>query len=159
MEGRGAATIHDVALSTISSPPIATTSPAIDDLLHKRQRTEKGLERCKKSLASLEGYLSTLNVQNVNANTLVDVMENYNETGARLDEKVLILEKQLKDFDEQLSVERKSLTDTPHSDMLRQRATISVFAEIEGEVEIALIYGMWSYDMINLRLFEVSEQL
>jgi hypothetical protein len=143
VEGRGAATIHDVALSAMPSPPVVTTSATIDELLLKKQRTEKALERCKKSLASLEAYLSTLNVQHIDVTELGKVMENYDATGAVLDEKVLGLEKTLKGIEEQLEVERKNLAEPSRlNDRLKQRATISVFAQVEGEVEMVLIYGV-----------------
>ena len=142
MEGRGAATIHDVALSSMPAPPVVTTSVAIEGLLSKKQRTEKALERCKKSLSSLEGFLSTLNVQHIDVTALGKVMENYDTTGAALDEKVIGLEKTLKSIEEQLEAERKNLNGPSRDQKLGQRATIGVFAEAEGEVEMALIYGV-----------------
>ena len=142
MEGRGAATIHDVALSSMPASPVVTTSVAIEELLSKKQRTEKALERCKKSILSLEGFLSTLNVQHIDVTALGKVMENYDTTGAALDEKVIGLEKTLKSIDEQLEAERKNLNGPSRDQKLGQRATIGVFAEAEGEVEMALIYGV-----------------
>jgi len=147
VEGRGATTsIQEVALSAMPSSPIVTTSATIEYLLWKKKRTEKALERCNKSLASLESYLSTLNVQHVVVTELGKVMEGYDATGAVLDEKVLDLEKTLKEIDQQLEVERAKLSSPNRNNGLNQRATISVLADIEGEVEMVLIYGMWNDD-------------
>jgi septal ring factor EnvC (AmiA/AmiB activator) len=146
VEGRGTATIHDVALSNVFLPPVETTSASIEALLSKKQRTEKALERCKKSSRSLEAYLSTLNAQHVDATALEKVIYNYEANGAVLDEKAMNLEKGLEDIDEQLENERKNLAGPRSNDKLHQRATIGVFAEAEGQVEMALIYGMWSHE-------------
>jgi hypothetical protein len=149
VEGRGTATIHDVALSSVPSPPIETTSATIEELVSKKQRTGKALERCKKSLNSLEVYLSTLNVQHIDPTALGEVIDNYEATGAILDEKALDLEKTLNGIDEQLENERKKLAGPRRDDRLHQRATIGVFAKVEGEVQMALIYGMWNDGMRN----------
>jgi len=153
VEGRGAATIHDVALSSMPSPPVVKTSAIIEELLLKKQRSEKALERCKKSLSSLEGFLSTLNVQHIDVTALGKVMENYDATGSALDDKVIELEKTLKGIDEQLEIERKNLNGPSPNAKLGHRATIGVFAQLESEVEMSLIYAVhhaeWSagYDV------------
>jgi hypothetical protein len=133
----------------VPSPPIETTSATIEELVSKKQRTGKALERCKKSLNSLEVYLSTLNVQHIDPTALGEVIDNYESTGAILDEKALDLEKTLNGIDEQLENERKKLAGPRRDDRLHQRATISVFAEVKGEVQMALIYGMWNDGMRN----------
>ncbi|KAF9465728.1 hypothetical protein BDZ94DRAFT_1320028 [Collybia nuda] len=142
VEGRGAATIHDVALSDIPEPVVASMSPDLEDLLSKQEWNQKALERAKKSLASLEAYLSTLNVQHINVTELGQVMDSYDIAGEKLDKKVTELEKTLKGIEADIKVERKKLTGPTRDARLRKRATIGVFANSEGEVEIVLIYGV-----------------
>jgi hypothetical protein len=88
-------------------------------------------------------------VQHIDVTALAKVMENYDTTGAALDEKVLGLEKTLKSIDDQLVVERKNLTGPSVNNKLGQRATIGVFADVEGEVEMVLIYGVLNNDRLD----------
>jgi hypothetical protein len=141
VEGRGAATIHDVTVSKIPPPPTVSTSPNLSALLEKKKKTQKGLERCQKSLASLETYLSTLHVQHVDVSQIGGVMEKYDMEGKKLDEKVLELEKLLETIENEIKAERTSLAGPESNNKLAMRAAISVFAESAGTVEMVLIYG------------------
>jgi peptidoglycan hydrolase CwlO-like protein len=142
VEGRGAATIHDVALSDITTNADASRSTDdLDSLLAKKEWNQKALERSKKSIASLEAYLSSLNVQHVDVTELGKVMDNYDAVGQKLDEKVTKLEKTLKAIEADIKTERDKLREHSENAKLKKRAAIGVFAELEGEVEIVLIYG------------------
>jgi hypothetical protein len=141
VEGRGAATIHDVALSAMPPLPVVTTSSKLEGLLSKKIQTQDALTRCKKSLAFLEGYLGTLNVQHIDIAELARVISSYDATGKDLDDKVRELEKELNGIDEEIKVERSELAGPGRIDRLGQRATIGVFANTGGEVEIVLVYG------------------
>jgi hypothetical protein len=141
VEGRGAATIHDVTVSNISHPPTPRTSPALEALLHKKDRKVKALERCKKSLVSLESYLSTLNVQYIAMSELRSVMADYDKAAEELDIRGLELKKELKDVEHEIEMARGRLTEGTFNDKLNRRAAIGLFATSEGDVEIVLIYG------------------
>ena len=141
VEGRGAATIHDVTLSTITPPPIPTSSPLLVELLSKEKRVEKALGRTIKSLLSLETYLSSLKAEHLQVTKLQEVVEQYDSTAGNLDEKVTELEKELKETQEAIKEERKRLAGPTGNEKLNLKATIGVFADSEGEIKIALIYG------------------
>ncbi|CAA7266059.1 unnamed protein product [Cyclocybe aegerita] len=153
VEGRGAATIHDVTVATIAPPPIPTTSPTLKSLLSKKKQDEKALARVQKSLNSLETYLTSVKAEHLDVSKLQEVVRQYDTTAGQLDEKVTELEKQLKETDEAIAEERKKLAGPTGNEKLNLKATIGVFADIEGEVKIALIYAVscatWSagYDI------------
>ena len=141
MEGRGAATIHDVTVSSTPPPPVVSTSPTLAALLVKREQTQKALERCKKSIASLEAYLGTLNLQHVIHSQIRNVLEKYDFEGEKLDVRMIELEKELDTLECDIKAEKIKLEGPGSNDKLGLRAAIGVFAASAGEVEIALIYG------------------
>lgn len=142
VEGRGSATIHDVTLSYIPEPEVASTSARLEDLISEKDLSERALQRCRKGLASLEAYVSSLHVQHTGVRELDGVIDHYDQTAEKLDKKVISLEKAIKKLDEDIQKERKELTGPPRDEKLRLRAAIGVFAAVEGQVEIALIYGV-----------------
>ncbi|KAG6907487.1 hypothetical protein DXG01_008777 [Tephrocybe rancida] len=141
VEGRGSATIHDVSSYT-HRPRVATTSSAISALELKKEKTSKALERCQKAIASLEAYLSTMDVKTVDVAQVRNVVKEYDTTAEELDDRVLELQAQLKEIDEELAKERTNLRGLAYNGRLNKRVVISVFADIEGEVEIVLIYAV-----------------
>lgn len=142
VEGRGAATIHDVTISNIPEPDTSSTSPTLKILQAKKDRTLKALQRCKKSIESVEAYLATLNIQHIETAKLSQVVADYDATAEQLDERTLELEQKLSDIEEEIDAERVKLRGTTVDKKLNLRATIGVFADSAGEVEIVLIYGM-----------------
>jgi hypothetical protein len=124
------------------TPTITSSSGILEDLLSKKEWNEKALERCKKSLVSLEGYLSSLNVQHVDVTEVAKVMDNYDAVGQKLDEKVTELERIIKGIEKEIASERGRLAGPSRTNsQLTLQATTSVFAELEGDVEIVLLYG------------------
>ncbi|KAJ6519261.1 hypothetical protein C8R45DRAFT_1057782 [Mycena sanguinolenta] len=153
VEGRGAATIHDVTVSMAKGEHVPTSSPKLSELLSQREKTTNALSRCEKALTSLEQYLGSLTVQHLEVSHLDKVLEQYDSTGGRLDAKKIELTEELRRLDSEISSER-ALIAVPHENSkLRMQAAIGVFAESEGAVEIALIYAVpyatWtaSYDI------------
>lgn len=143
VEGRGNATIHDVVLSAIPRPPVASTSAKLVDLQNKRDQLQKALGRVKKALESIESYLKTMNMQSVNPNNLTAVVENYDSAAEKLDDRVLTLEKELKDIEDAIRAEQLVLSSPPEANsLLKQRVSVGVFAGTGGEVELVLIYAV-----------------
>ena len=153
VEGRGAATIHDVTISTITPPPIPTTSPLLVELLSKQKRAEKALARTVKSLSSLEVYISSVRAEHLDVTKLREVVEEYDSTAGDLDEKITALEKELKETEKAIKEERKRLAGPTGNEKLNLKATIGVFADKEGEVNIALIYGTWYKHVLHSKTF------
>ncbi|KAJ7922929.1 hypothetical protein B0H13DRAFT_1980864, partial [Mycena leptocephala] len=142
VEGRGAATIHDVTVSMAKGEHVPTSSPKLTELLSTRAKAANALTRCEKALTSLEQYLGSLTVQHLEVSRLDNVLEHYEATGARLDVKKAELTAELLRLDTEISLERTRIA-VPHEDSkLRMQATIGVFAQAEGDVEIALIYAV-----------------
>ncbi|KAG6811234.1 hypothetical protein H0H92_008404 [Tricholoma furcatifolium] len=146
VEGRGSATIHDVAVSTNRrpAPPPPTTSPVLSSLAVKKEKSTKALQRAKKSLVTLEAYMDSMDTKTIPVTQVREVIEEYNTTAEDLDNRVLGLEAELRDIEEESKSERERLvlnTSRPN-DKLNTRAVIGVFADVEGEVEIILIYAV-----------------
>ncbi|KAJ7868812.1 hypothetical protein B0H14DRAFT_3441123 [Mycena olivaceomarginata] len=142
VEGRGAATIHDVTVSTAKGEHVPTSSPELAALLSRKEKTSSALARCQKSIASLEQYLASLTVQHLDVSKLESVMEAYDSTGEKLDAKQCELTEQLRLIDADIVLERARIAVPHENDELRVKAAIGVFAEAEGDVEIALIYAV-----------------
>ncbi|GLB45327.1 putative mucoidy inhibitor A [Lyophyllum shimeji] len=126
IEGCGAATIHDVAISRTPRPaPASTASAELTSLHAKKARTNKALARARKAISALEAYLGTLHTQHVAAGQIAEAVEEYEATAAGT-----------------IAEQRKADSGGMQNAMLGMRAVVGVFAEMEGEVEIALIYAV-----------------
>ena len=143
VEGRGAATIHGVTISNIVPPSTPTTSDTLKDLLKKKKRTEKACERAKKSLAALETYLASLKIEHLAASNLREVVDGYDTAASELDDKIAELDDVLIETNEAISVEQAKLSGPTGNEKLDVKVSIGVFADFEGEVDIALIYGAY----------------
>jgi predicted nuclease with TOPRIM domain len=152
VEGRGAATIHDVTVSMARGQHTPTSSPKLTELLKKREKTANALKRCEKSLASLQQYLDSLTVEHLEVSKLADVLESYDSTGERLDAKKSELSEELRLIDVEIEEERVDLAAPQDNDKLRTKAAIGVFAQTAGNVEIALIYGECSFSGLRSML-------
>lgn len=143
VEGRGDATIHDVVLSSMPPPPIATTSAKLVDLQGKRDQLQKALGRVRKALESIENYLATMNMQYIDPSNLTAVVDHYDSAAEKLDDRVLTLEKELKDTEDAIRAEQLVLSSPPEANsLLKQRVSVGVFAGSGGEVELILIYAV-----------------
>ena len=94
-----------------------------------------------------------MKAEHLQVTKLQEVVEQYDSTAGDLDEKVTELEKELKETEEAIKEERKRLAGPTGNEKLNLKATIGVFADSEGEIKIALIYGTWyepSQDLQNI---------
>ncbi|KAJ7640718.1 hypothetical protein DFH06DRAFT_620450, partial [Mycena polygramma] len=141
VEGRGAATIHDVTLSMVDEV-VSKSSPELEELLDTRKTTANALARCEEALASVKQYLGSINVQNLAVSQLDSVLEQYESTAARLDARKEELARELQRVDAATATEQAQLKVPPEHNKLRNKAAIGVFAQNAGDVEIALIYAV-----------------
>jgi hypothetical protein len=146
VEGRGAATIHDVTIFDIPAPSAPTTSPALEELGAKKNDVKSTLERSKRLLASLDTFSGSLSVEHLDPpSKLSAVLAAYEENAKPLQKTIFHSEKELKKLQDEYNAERRKLS-TPHDDArLRVGASVGVFAQAEGELEITLIYGRLSF--------------
>ncbi|KAF6759168.1 hypothetical protein DFP72DRAFT_1031955 [Ephemerocybe angulata] len=153
VEGRGAATIHDVTISTVVRPMAPTTSEKLEALQAEQKKTLKALARAKKALSSLEIYLDSVNCQHLDVSKLPTIVDSYDATAEKFDTKVTELENTKIRIEKEIEEEKKSLAGPKGNVKLNLKSTIGVFADLEGEVEIALNYAVrgatWSaqYDI------------
>jgi hypothetical protein len=140
VEGRGAATIHDVTLS-MEDERVPKSSAKLEELLTTREDGGDALARCEQALSSLRQYLGSLTVQNLPVTQLELVLHQYEATGARLDARKKELTRELQRIDAEIAAERTQIAIPPEHNRLRNKAAIGVFAQTPGNVEIALIYG------------------
>ncbi|KAJ7315008.1 hypothetical protein DFH08DRAFT_894443 [Mycena albidolilacea] len=141
VEGRGAATIHDVTLS-MEDERVPKSSAKLEELLTTREDRGDALARCEQALSSLRQYLGSLTVQNLPVTQLESVLHQYETTGARLDARKKELTRELQRIGAEIAAERAQIAIPPEHNRLRNKAAIGVFAQTPGNVEIALIYAV-----------------
>ncbi|KAH6907626.1 hypothetical protein BKA70DRAFT_1189603 [Coprinopsis sp. MPI-PUGE-AT-0042] len=153
VEGRGEATIHDVSVSPMQDTPTPTSSAKLVVLEAELTKTTKALERAKKALLSVNKYLESLDTHHTDVGKLQDIVDSYDIAAEKLDDKITELEAALTRLEKSIEEEKKALSGPKDDDKLKLKATIEVFAKVEGEVEIALVYAVhksnWSaiYDI------------
>ncbi|KAJ7754602.1 hypothetical protein B0H16DRAFT_1542928 [Mycena metata] len=141
VEGRGAATIHDVTLS-MAEKLGSRSSPKLEELLIMQEEKADALARCQQALSSVKQYLGSLTVQHLAPSQLEEVLQQSETTGARLDARKAELMRELKRINADIDSERAQIKISPGQNKLRNKAAIGVFAESAGDVEIALVYAV-----------------
>ena len=68
-------------------------------------------------------------------------MKGYETTGEELDNKAVELQDQLEKVEDEINAERVKLTGPAENEELRMKASVGVFADVESEVNIRLVYG------------------
>ncbi|KAK2467718.1 hypothetical protein APHAL10511_000013 [Amanita phalloides] len=144
VEGRGPAMIHDVSTTTSPQPGKWSTSPEMDNLESRKERTLKELERCNALHEAVGKYLATLHVEHIDVEELDKIVHGYKATCGNLDNDILDLEKQLKAIEEDIQKETEKETEKQSdiSSLLLKKVSLSLFAEKESEVEIILTYAV-----------------
>lgn len=130
-----------MTLSTVEPPQAVTTSEKLSSLQSEHTKTVKALARAQRALESLDTYLHSLDSQHVEVSKLQTIVESYDATAEKLDTKISELEQSKKRLEEEIEEEEKALEGPKGNVKLGLKSTIEVFANFEGEVEIALIYG------------------
>jgi len=141
VEGRGSATIHDVTLGDIPTPPVESRSDELDSLNAEHEIVSKARERTVRAIAALGTYLDSLDIQHLDPGKLTTVLESYDSSGKRLDEALIGQDKKLKDLSERIEEETNRLKKPSGDVRLRKQVTVGVFADSEADVEVAVIYG------------------
>ncbi|KAJ2920688.1 hypothetical protein H1R20_g16407, partial [Candolleomyces eurysporus] len=148
VEGRGAASIQDVTISCEIAPRPPATSPKLRELQVQKEDLENALRRCKKTQDVLESYINKLNFNTQSLSEgkvdILPVIDSYDEAAEKYDKKEMELRRQLKTLELEMDEERALLWASvssvdPHRSMM---ATVSIFAESEGDLEVILKYAM-----------------
>ncbi|KAL4258531.1 Conserved hypothetical protein CHP02231 [Pleurotus pulmonarius] len=154
VEGRGSATITGVAVAKSPNSTTTTESPTLSSLEDSREVTQKAIARCTKAISSIESYLVTLDTKNVGSQQIGPMMDTYETEAEKLDLRLLKLEAELKELNKQIEKERALRAAAQRQDnLLGKTATIDLFVDTEGQVELVLVYAVvqatWSavYDL------------
>ncbi|KAJ8522073.1 hypothetical protein ONZ45_g1288 [Pleurotus djamor] len=143
IEGRGAATIHDVTVAPAPNDTKPATSELLQSLSKEEKRVEQAIVRCKSAATSLEKYFNALAPGTVAIADLSSQMETLERENAKIDERLFGLEAQLSDIKTKIEEEEERVNAlsfvVPELNLV---ATLVVFAEEEGDAEIALIYAV-----------------
>jgi hypothetical protein len=142
VEGRGDATIHDVTISNLPNENVST-SEAYQKLEDESKRIEDSMQRNSVAISSLKSYIQSMTMENVDPAKLPDILDSFDSASEKLDLKAVELKKRQEELRQLKSEERSKLTIQLKKDKLKMKASIGVFAEQEGEVEIVLIYGVY----------------
>jgi len=139
VEGRGTVIIQDVSISATNE----TRTPSIlEDLKSKQQLISKALSRCKVASNTLEDYMYNAGSKSTDTGTqLQDIMDQYNESGKKLDRDEAELKKELQTIEESIQAEKKNALMDP---LLKKTVSINLLAEKESQVELVIIYGAYS---------------
>ncbi|KAE9388349.1 hypothetical protein BT96DRAFT_927146 [Gymnopus androsaceus JB14] len=81
VQGYGDATIHDVSLSTTPPLPVVTTSPALEELISKKNLVKSAINRSQTSSHALEKYMRSMTVHDVPLGQIGTFLESYNLHG------------------------------------------------------------------------------
>ncbi|KAL1747065.1 hypothetical protein HDZ31DRAFT_80762 [Schizophyllum fasciatum] len=155
VEGLGNATIRDVTIADVPSPPgKPSTSTRLDELHAAKAVVDKDIVRCKTAQSFVESYLKTLNVQIINIADLGSMIQHYEKIAGESDSKLLGLEKKAKQLDDEIAEEQRLLEGSEHDDIPRcytralvasdVRVTVRLSVEEDTEdANIVLTYGVY----------------
>ncbi|KAH6911819.1 mucoidy inhibitor A [Coprinopsis sp. MPI-PUGE-AT-0042] len=144
VEGRGAGIIQEVSMSWIHAPPSSEDSARVLELLSEKEDLEQSAYRAKRALKSLDQYLESLTSSSTQPANLMAVIAEYN-TGAKFcQEEIRSARDKLKKVEETVNEERLKLNGKKRHQSLNMKASIGIFAEDAGEVELGLVYAVMS---------------
>ncbi|KAE9409776.1 hypothetical protein BT96DRAFT_913285 [Gymnopus androsaceus JB14] len=148
VQGYGDATIHDVSLSTTPPLPVVATSPALEELISKKNLVKSAINRSQTSSHALEKYMSSMTVHDVPLGQIGTFLESYNLHGSKLDEELAGLEKEEAKLYKEIMAEKtriaKEQASKSNGGLLGMQVSIGLFAETEGEIELELAYAVSS---------------
>jgi hypothetical protein len=128
-------------MSWIHAPPSAADSPRVLELLSEKEDLEQSSYRAEQSLKALDGYLETLTSLSTTSANLMGTIAEYN-TGARVyQDEIRAVREKLKKVEKAIEEERLKSKGKVRHRSLNMKASIGIFAEAAGEVELGLVYG------------------
>ncbi|KAL4255123.1 hypothetical protein AB1N83_012978 [Pleurotus pulmonarius] len=146
VEGRGAATIHDVSVApTLPAPADPETASALSK---QHKLLEDKIRRCKDVSAFLEKSILGIALAPADYTQIAVVVQAYERESATIDERVVDLQEELEELRLRRDEARGQATDP-----LELTAIIGIAAEKGGEAEVVLTYAVpdasWeaSYDI------------
>lgn len=121
-----------------------TTSHKLEELLRQQKKIAQAIDRCSLAIKSLEAYLGTLNVKDVGVAEVKNIVKAYQTIGQGLDDEITGLREEAQKVELEITMERERLAGPAENQFLRKKASVGVFADCDGEVEIRLLYGAFT---------------
>lgn len=144
MEGRGHASIHDVAIFKAPQPSQESSESSVDAIIRERKRRElkNQIASVKQTRSALNAYLGTLRANEVDVSKLGDIFTSHNLLARKLDNDILDLENELVEMTQKID-SKPYWEDLPPRTprVLSWQLTINVWVEIDEIVEILVKYG------------------
>lgn len=91
-----------------------------------------------------------MDAEHTDVTKLQEVVRTYDKAAAELDDKVTLLENEIGEIKEAIDKEREDLAGPTENEKLNLKVSIGVFADFEGEIKIALIYGLFFSFLLNI---------
>ncbi|KJA24213.1 hypothetical protein HYPSUDRAFT_38990 [Hypholoma sublateritium FD-334 SS-4] len=149
VEGRGHASIHDVAILKAPQPSQESPESSVDAILRERKRRElkNQIASVKQTRSALNAYLGTLRANEVDVSKLGDIFTSHNVLAQKLDNDILDLETELVEMTQNM-VLTPNWEDVPSQTprVLSWQLTINVWAEVDEIVEILVKYVVSNAD-------------
>lgn len=121
---------------SITPTSLAASDPAIEAALAREYRNaENKARRCKDAAFFLENFLRKVDLVPCDHAQIPMILRTYEHASSKIDDRLVGLEEEM----EKLRLHRTE--QAPRSYSLPLTATIGIFANSAGEVEIALVYG------------------
>ncbi|EAU80901.1 mucoidy inhibitor A [Coprinopsis cinerea okayama7 len=142
VEGRGAGTIQEVSVAYIESTTKPTTSPKLKELLREKEILEQDSYRATQTLKALEAYIKTLVSSSTPSSKLKEVLADYNANTKEVQIEAMSINDKIEAVEEALKGERAKLEGKKRDAKLNMKASVGIFVEKAGDVEIALVYAV-----------------
>ena len=142
-------TTHGVTTSRITPPKHNNKSDdsELKQLEVDKKNVEKAYDLAKKTLPSSEIYFSEIVpskiVPSPNAITFPEAVETYRKFAKQMDDELSSLEDKRTEIDEKIAKKKKDLAGSLIDANLNLKATISNLADLEGEIKLYLVYGVY----------------
>ncbi|TFK17639.1 hypothetical protein FA15DRAFT_698379 [Coprinopsis marcescibilis] len=166
VNGRGAGTIQEVSTSYITPEAGVKTSAKLKELLREKEVLDQRAHRAQKTLAALDKYIGTLVANSTPSASLKDVLVDYNSNAEGIQAETLVIDDKQTEVDEAVRAEKLALEGKKRDSRLNVRASIGVFADSAGEIELSLVYAVYSaswtarYDIrVNTQVKQTTVQL
>lgn len=146
VEGRGNASIHDVAVSKTPSPPRKFSSidntQARNPLKRRKEELNLELANTKQVRAALDKFLGIVGESEFEASQLEGTLDTYFKLARKVGTGVLDLEKELLEVDELIKQEEKQSRAVPFTPSWQ--VSIDVHGKVDENVRVYLKYGKLS---------------
>lgn len=144
MEGRGKASIHDVAISRTPQDQNAyhkrKVSHAGNPLERRREETKRAIKSVEEARVALNTYLGSVKANEVGADKFAAILDSHETLARKFDLRILDLETELSKITLQAGMEKLKASESVALQQTWQIA-VNLWAEVGEDVEIKIQYG------------------